>query len=105
MTLTSRRCPHPSAANLQTLHEQSTPIAPPLRTSDPLCGSVAAQMPQAAPTHRTSVGALSGDNKSDSGNDDEETIELVLNESLSSKADSNLLNVSKDEDDEDNVEE
>ncbi|KAI5656753.1 hypothetical protein M9H77_25546 [Catharanthus roseus] len=36
-------------------------------------------------------------------NDDEETIESMLNKSLSSKADSNLLNVSKDEDDEDDV--
>ncbi|KAI5672136.1 hypothetical protein M9H77_12500 [Catharanthus roseus] len=40
----------------------------------------------------------------DVGND-EETIESMLNESLSSKVDSNLLNVSEDEDDEDDVEE
>ncbi|KAI5677061.1 hypothetical protein M9H77_08011 [Catharanthus roseus] len=38
-------------------------------------------------------------------NDDEETIESMLNESLSSEADSNLLNVFEDEDDEDDVEE
>ncbi|KAI5664900.1 hypothetical protein M9H77_24223 [Catharanthus roseus] len=38
-------------------------------------------------------------------NDDEETMESKLKESLSSKADSNFLNVSEDEDDEDDVEE
>ncbi|KAI5672045.1 hypothetical protein M9H77_12409 [Catharanthus roseus] len=39
------------------------------------------------------------------GNDDEETIESKLKESLSSKADSNFWNVSEDEDDGDGVEE
>ncbi|KAI5654445.1 hypothetical protein M9H77_31632 [Catharanthus roseus] len=39
------------------------------------------------------------------GNDDEETMVSRLKESLFSKADSNFLNVSEDEDDEDDVEE
>ncbi|KAI5673792.1 hypothetical protein M9H77_14156 [Catharanthus roseus] len=73
----------PIGHSLQTTPRRIDTSAAPLCTTDSLRGSAAA--------HATR-------------NDDKETMELKLKETLSSKADSNFLNVSEDEDDEDGVE-